>query len=91
MKNIFLFAIAATLFASSTVTSIPAAAAEQGSNFQQILEASRSERSNVSSYQRSALTSEQCCKICTQGKACGDTCISRDKICRVGPGCACDG
>lgn len=32
-----------------------------------------------------------CCRICTQGKACGDTCIARDKICHVGPGCACDG
>jgi hypothetical protein len=32
-----------------------------------------------------------CCKICTVGKACGNTCISRDKICHVGQGCACDG
>jgi hypothetical protein len=32
-----------------------------------------------------------CCKICTVGKACGDTCISRDKECHIGPGCACDG
>lgn len=32
-----------------------------------------------------------CCKICRAGKACGDTCISRDKVCHVGPGCACDG
>lgn len=32
-----------------------------------------------------------CCKICRKGKACGDTCIARDKICHKGPGCACDG
>ena len=32
-----------------------------------------------------------CCKICTIGKACGDTCISKEKECHVGPGCACDG
>ena len=32
-----------------------------------------------------------CCKTCTTGKACGDTCISRDKTCHVGPGCACNG
>jgi len=32
-----------------------------------------------------------CCKVCTVGKACGNTCISRDKACHVGPGCACDG
>lgn len=27
-----------------------------------------------------------CCKICRKGKACGDSCISRDKTCRKGPG-----
>ena len=32
-----------------------------------------------------------CCKICTRGKACGDTCIAAWKDCKVGPGCACDG
>jgi hypothetical protein len=32
-----------------------------------------------------------CCKICTVGKACGNTCISKNYICHVGPGCACDG
>jgi len=32
-----------------------------------------------------------CCKICKKGKACGNTCISRDKQCHVGRGCACDG
>lgn len=32
-----------------------------------------------------------CCKICTTGKACGDTCIARNKTCRQPPGCACDG
>ena len=33
---------------------------------------------------------KSCCKICTIGKACGDTCISRQYTCHVGPGCACD-
>jgi hypothetical protein len=32
-----------------------------------------------------------CCKHCTVGKACGDSCISRNDECHVGPGCACDG
>jgi hypothetical protein len=36
-------------------------------------------------------TANGCCKICTKGKACGDTCIAQDKQCHVGPGCACDG
>jgi len=33
----------------------------------------------------------ECCKICKKGKACGDSCISRDKKCHKPPGCACDG
>ena len=33
---------------------------------------------------------KNCCKVCTIGKACGDTCISRQYTCHVGPGCACD-
>ena len=33
---------------------------------------------------------ERCCKHCSAGKACGDSCISRDKQCHKGPGCACD-
>jgi competence protein ComEC len=31
-----------------------------------------------------------CCKICTVGKACGNSCISRSYICHQPPGCACD-
>jgi hypothetical protein len=29
-----------------------------------------------------------CCTVCSVGKACGNTCISRDKTCHVGPRCA---
>jgi hypothetical protein len=32
-----------------------------------------------------------CCKVCSKGKACGDSCIARDKACHKGKGCACDG
>lgn len=32
-----------------------------------------------------------CCKICRKGKACGNSCISRQYTCRQPPGCACDG
>jgi len=35
--------------------------------------------------------SKTCCKICTTGKACGDSCISRSYTCHKPPGCACDG
>ncbi len=30
-----------------------------------------------------------CCKVCTTGCPCGDSCISCSKTCRKGPGCAC--
>lgn len=32
-----------------------------------------------------------CCRICRTGKACGDSCIARNRTCRVGVGCACNG
>lgn len=35
--------------------------------------------------------SEKCCKVCTKGKACGNSCIRRDYQCHQPPGCACDG
>ena len=34
-------------------------------------------------------TGSSCCRICTIGKACGGSCISKTYICRVGDGCAC--
>jgi hypothetical protein len=32
----------------------------------------------------------ECCKVCSRGKACGNTCINRDYRCHKGRGCACD-
>ena len=32
----------------------------------------------------------QCCKICSKGKACCDTCIRADYTCHKGRGCACN-
>jgi hypothetical protein len=32
-----------------------------------------------------------CCKHCSKGKACGDSCIARWKTCHKGKGCACNG
>jgi hypothetical protein len=40
---------------------------------------------------RSTPVALACCKVCSVGKACGNTCISRQKTCHVGQGCACDG
>ncbi|MFN3387816.1 MAG: hypothetical protein ACK40O_02725 [Allosphingosinicella sp.] len=36
-------------------------------------------------------TAAACCKICSKGKACGNSCIARDKTCHKGKGCACNG
>lgn len=33
----------------------------------------------------------QCCRVCTIGKACGNTCIAANLTCRTPPGCACNG
>lgn len=30
-----------------------------------------------------------CCKVCSKGYACGNSCISRNKQCHQPPGCAC--
>lgn len=32
-----------------------------------------------------------CCRVCTTGKACGDSCIARDRNCNQPTGCACNG
>lgn len=32
-----------------------------------------------------------CCRVCSTGQACGDSCISRESTCHVGQGCACNG
>lgn len=46
---------------------------------------SASELDEASCIQRS-----ECCKVCSKGQACGNTCISRSKNCHKGRGCACD-
>ena len=35
-------------------------------------------------------TSPACCRVCSTGKACGNTCISRDRQCHQPAGCACN-
>jgi hypothetical protein len=31
-----------------------------------------------------------CCKVCTVGKACGDSCIAANETCTKPSGCACN-
>jgi hypothetical protein len=33
---------------------------------------------------------DNCCRVCVEGKACGDSCIQENLTCRVGDGCACN-
>lgn len=39
---------------------------------------------------RSCIPRSQCCRVCSNGKACGASCISRSYTCRKGKGCACN-
>lgn len=32
-----------------------------------------------------------CCKVCTDSKPCGDSCIARNQTCNKFGGCACSG
>lgn len=43
-----------------------------------------------SSSGRDCIPPQQCCKVCSKGKACGNSCISRSYTCRKARGCACD-
>ncbi|WP_110665138.1 hypothetical protein [Salinicola halophilus] len=37
------------------------------------------------------MLAQGCCKVCRKGKACGNSCISRNYTCHQPEGCACDG
>ncbi len=36
------------------------------------------------------IPADQCCKICSKGKACGNSCIRQSYQCHKERGCACD-
>lgn len=39
---------------------------------------------------QSCTPADQCCRICSKGKACGDSCIRQSYTCHKGRGCACN-
>jgi hypothetical protein len=47
------------------------------------------ERKAQRAAQRYEAEQRSCCKYCSRGKPCGDTCIAQNRVCHVGPGCAC--
>lgn len=54
-----------------------------------IASSSRSNPFNDFHLSERATASARCCKTCSKGKPCGDTCIEKDDVCHVPPGCAC--
>ena len=38
----------------------------------------------------SCIPADQCCKVCSKGKACGNSCIRQSYTCHKGRGCACN-
>jgi hypothetical protein len=40
--------------------------------------------------QANTTNNTSCCKHCSKGKACGDSCISKSYTCSKPPGCACN-
>jgi hypothetical protein len=53
------------------------------------VEPSESRRRVVKPVERRAPSA--CCEVCRIGKACGNSCIARDKACHQPSGCACNG
>jgi len=39
---------------------------------------------------RNCIPASKCCKVCSAGQACGNSCISRRYTCHKGRGCACN-
>jgi len=49
----------------------------------------QSTRARVEATEGKLTCAEACCKYCSKGIACGDTCIAANRSCHNGPGCAC--
>jgi len=90
MNRAVVVAIGAILLSGAAVRSDPTGTITRMGDVDQILAISRGS-TTLSLPDPGHIASQQCCRICRQGKACGDTCISRQDTCHVGQGCACDG
>jgi hypothetical protein len=64
---------------------------ETSSRFFDRLIATSSQPNPFNEFQQteSATADKQCCKVCSKAKPCGDTCIEKDDVYHVPPGCAC--
>lgn len=98
-KLIFLFVISvlsASVCAGSRVDSI--SNVQKGTQQETVLDTQFGINSNSCNLQQSindkfelGILSKSCCKICSTGKACGNSCISRSYNCHQPAGCACNG
>ena len=80
------FGFMGTAFASSDLT------VESNHLIEQVAEESESLQERApAQVEKIEGISQSCCRICTKGKACGNSCISRRYTCHQPPGCACDG
>lgn len=88
MKKL-IYSIAICLFALSSTTTADESARVEKAELAEILAAAASSANSPFESNGKKLITAKCCKVCTKGKPCGDTCIAQDKVCHVGPGCAC--
>lgn len=77
MRTIFAAAVAACLALSATAAPAPDYVAMVRSLAQETTQSTTD------------VIKAACCKRCSKGKACGNSCISKDKQCHQPPGCAC--
>jgi hypothetical protein len=62
---------------------------ETSSRFFDRVIATSSRENPFNEFQHTERAARECCKVCKKGKPCGDTCIEKDDVCHVPPGCAC--
>jgi hypothetical protein len=88
MKRLIVLIAACLLTSSAALSESPSTASP--ADFTQNLAASPPRNPfELRATQQTTATLGYCCKVCSKGKPCGDTCIAQNKICHVGPGCAC--
>ena len=68
---------------------LPQSGAGGGSSANSI-DSDQDDSDGTSTTLKDAQSKPVCCRICLQGKACGDSCIASELTCQSAPGCACD-
>lgn len=91
--------VAAEPIPPPTVISVESATTEMRSSTTEVRRSTTSSSSIVFTngsdppqdlWSEDAAPEKRCCRVCRVGKACGNTCIARNRVCHTPPGCACD-